>query len=984
MLARFLCRSLICGSGISMAVDFRLLGDIEIWAGERVIDVGPARRRYVLGVLLADANRVVPVGQLVERVWGERRLPANPAGALQTYISLLRQATGPAGNVTIARQAPGYKAIVSAETIDLHRFRNLIGRARAASDDDGTASALTEALGLWRGESFAGLDTPWANTIRATLALQRRAARLNLTEIQLRRGQHAALLTELADQASDHPLDEHVAGQLMLALYRSGRQSDALGHYEHTRRRLAQERGTDPGPPLRELHQRILTADATLAVPDQPAASISARTGRTVTPRQLPAPPGFFTGRAGELDRLTAMLDEQVPYGRLPAGPMADELEEPGGTVVISAIGGSGGIGKTWLALHWAHRHLGRFPDGQLWVNLRGFDPAGAPRPAAAAVRGFLDALGVDPEVVPPDPEAQIGLYRSLMAGKRMLVVLDNARDSSQVIPLLPGGSSCTVLITSRQRLTGLVTGHGARTLDLDVLAEDQARELLARYVGGRRLAAEPDAAAALLSGCAGLPLAISVVAARATAHPDFPLAVLAAELRETATRLDALETGDLTASVRAVLSCSYQALQAQPAAVFGQLGLAPGPDIGLSAAASLTLLSPERARAVLRELESASLVQEHVPGRYLMHDLVRLYAAEQASRDQGADARTATLRRVTDFYLRTAGAADRVLSPHATRRQGPGPDRARGEAVGRAPVPGPAPGPADEREAMAWFAAEHSCLLASQRLALAQGWHGQAWQLALALNTFHRRGGHFREWIETWQTGLTAAENLDRPAATSTALGFLGFACAHAGRPGEGFEHLSRALSLAGRAGDEYRQAHVHIFLCAAWSMREDHRQALHHATSALALFQALGDRVWEADALSSAGTCQAGLGQLGEARASCEAALALHRQHRFREGEARTLDSLGYIAHQAGHYSRALDYYAEALALHRDLGNTYRQPDAQAGLAAAHAARGEHDEARRAWQQALEQCHAQHRPAEAATIARQLDALAAAAHGG
>jgi tetratricopeptide (TPR) repeat protein len=246
-----------------------------------------------------------------------------------------------------------------------------------------------------------------------------------------------------------------------------------------------------------------------------------------------------------------------------------------------------------------------------------------------------------------------------------------------------------------------------------------------------------------------------------------------------------------------------------------------------------------------------------------------------------------------------------------------------------------------------------------------------------MALNTFHRRGGHFSDWIETWQAGLAAAGHLRRPAAQSMARGFLGFACAHAGRHAEALDHLSRALSLAEQAGDLARQAHLHIFLSAAWSMREDHRQALSHATSARSLFQAVGDRMWEADALSSAGTSQAHLGHLSEARASCEAALELHQRHRFREGEARTLGSLGYIAQREGRYARAVDYYAQALALHRDLGNTYRQPDMQAGLAAAHAARGEHDQARRAWQQALELCQAQHRAPEAASIQRQLDAL-------
>jgi DNA-binding SARP family transcriptional activator len=898
-----------------VTVEFRLLGDIEVRAGERVIDVGHARRRCVLAVLLTDANRVVPSGQLVERVWGERRLPANPAGALQSYISLLRREV----DVTIARQAPGYKAVVRAETIDLHRFRDLIGRARAASDDDGAAAALTEALELWRGEAFAGLDTPWASSIRATLAMQRHAARLDLTDIQLRRGQHAALLTELAVLARDHLLDERVAGQLMLALYRSGRQADAIEHYQRTRRRLAGELGTDPSPPLRELYQQILTADPALAV----RVPVSAR---AVVPRQLPAPPGFFTGRAGELDQLT-------------------ELGESG---VISAIGGSGGIGKTWLALQWAHRHLDRFPDGQLWADLHGFDPAGEPVPAATAVRGFLDALGVEPAAIPADPQA---LYRSLTADKRMLVVLDNARDSGQVIPLLPGGSGCTVLITSRRRLTGLVTGHGARSLDLDVLPDDQARELLARYLGERRLTAEPDAAAGLLACCAGLPLAIAMVAARATAHPGFPLAVLAAELHDAATRLDALETGDLTASVRAVLSCSYRALDPRPAAVFGLLGLAPGPDIGVAAAASLTSLPPGQVQAVLRELESASLLHEHVPGRYRMHDLVRLYAAEQASSVQAGPDRAA-LRRVTDFYAGTARAASRLQAPYGGQ-------------------------PAREAEAMAWFAAEHPCLLAAQQLALAQGWPGPAWKLALALNVFHRRGGHFREWIETWQAGLTAAGQLARPAAEGIALGWLGLACAQAGRPAEALDHLSRALDMAERAGDLARQAHHHIFLSVAWSGREDYRQALSHASSARSLFRALGDPLWEADALSSAGAYQARLGQLGEARASCEAALTLHRQHGFREGEARTLDSLGYIAYHAGRYDEALDHYAQALALHRDLGNTYRQPGTQAELAAAHAARGEHAEARRAWQQALELCRAQHRISDAAGIKQQLDAL-------
>ncbi|MCA1675170.1 MAG: hypothetical protein LC799_24255, partial [Actinobacteria bacterium] len=331
--------------------------------------------------------------------------------------------------------------------------------------------------------------------------------------------------------------------------------------------------------------------------------------GADPVPRQLPGASRLFTGRARELIRLTAVLDTGA---------------EQGATVVISAIGGAGGIGKTTLALHWAHQNMERFPDGQLYVNLRGFDPSGTPMPPAMAVRGFLDALGVEPGAIPVDLDAQAGLYRSLVAGKRMLIVLDNARDTAHVAPLLPGSPTCTVLVTSRQQLAGLVTAHGAWHLALDTLTEVEGRELLTRHLGPDRVAAESEALSYLLERCAGLPLALGIVAARAVAHPRFPLAVLAEELRETAARLDAWDAGELNVNLRAVFSCSYDALAAEAAEVFRLLGIAPGPDISLAAVASLTAQSITRARALLRDLEAAYLVQQHAPGRYRMHDLIR------------------------------------------------------------------------------------------------------------------------------------------------------------------------------------------------------------------------------------------------------------------------------------------------------------------------------------------------------------------------
>jgi DNA-binding SARP family transcriptional activator len=588
-----------------MTVEFRVLGQIEVLADGRTVNVGHARQRSVLAVLLVEANRVVAVDQLIERLWGTAPAPKDPRSVLRTYVWHLRRALAAVGdNVTLLRHAPGYKLIVDSQQVDLHRFRGLLTRAATANDNQ-AATLIEQALGLWHGEPFAGLDTPWISATRQNLLLRRQMARLDLTDIHLRHGRHTALLAELTDHAAEHPLDERIAGQLMLALHRSGRPAEALTEYQRVRKRLVDELGVDPGSALQQLHQQILTANTTAAA---------------VIPRQLPAAPRPFTGRTHELARLSAALDQQ-----------ADRR----GTPPIAAISGAGGIGKTWLALHWAHQNLDRFPNGQLYVNLCGFDPFRQPMPAETAVRGFLDALGVVPTRIPADLDAQVGRYRSLLADKRILIVADNVRDTAQVIPLLPGSPTCTVLVTSRHRLTSLITGHGAVPMDLDMLGEDESQRLLVRKLGHDRVTAEPNTLAVLLECCAGLPLALSIVAARALIHPDLPLAVLADELRDTSTRLDALTSGDLRANVYAAISWSYDALGPAAARALCLIALAPGPDIGLSAVTSLLACSTSAARRLLRDLEDASLLQQHTPGRYRMHDLVRLYATIRAEHDQ-------------------------------------------------------------------------------------------------------------------------------------------------------------------------------------------------------------------------------------------------------------------------------------------------------------------------------------------------------------
>jgi DNA-binding SARP family transcriptional activator len=616
-----------------VAVEFRVLGQIEALVNGQALEVGHARQQSVLAVLLIEANCVVAVDQLVDRIWDTAPAPKDPRSVLRTYLWRLRRALAVAGGIALVRHAPGYKLVVEERHVDVHRFRGLLAQAKTASDDDQAAALIEQALGLWRGEPFAGLDFPWVNNTRQNLLLLRQTACLDLNDIHLRQGRHASLLAGLMGQAAEHSLDERIAGQLMLALYRSGRQADALGHYQRIRRQLADELGADPGHGLQELHQRILNADPALAAPVSNLAA--SQTRPAMVPHQLPAAPRLFAGRERDLGKLTRMLNEQA---------------DSGNAMTIFAICGAAGIGKTWLALQWAHQHADRFPDGQLYIDLRGIGRSGKPMTPQSAVRGFLDALGVAALAVPAGLNAQVGLYRSLLADKRMLIVLDNARHPWQVAPLLPGSPTCTTLVTSRRRLTGLVTGHGAVPVDLGPLDDDEARNLLIRHFGKDRAWAEPDAVSALVEYCAGLPLALSIMAARAMTHPGLPLTALADELRDASTRLDALETADMTASLRTSLSWSYDALAPAAARALCLLALAPGPDIGLPAAATLFAQPIATTRALLRGLDHASLLQEHTAGRYRMHDLVRLYARDRAAHDHTTPGEGAALRRVMDF----------------------------------------------------------------------------------------------------------------------------------------------------------------------------------------------------------------------------------------------------------------------------------------------------------------------------------------------
>jgi DNA-binding SARP family transcriptional activator/tetratricopeptide (TPR) repeat protein len=918
-----------------MAVEFRLLGDIEVSVGDQLIPIGYAQLRCVLVALLIDANRTVPVEKIVDRVWGDRPIPHRPRGAVQHDMTLLRRALRAAPDVRIAWRTTGYQLTVDPEAVDVHRFRALIDQARATADDGRAAELFGQALALWRGDPFADLDTPWINTLRATLTQQYQSAQLDLTDIRLRGGQHAGLLAELTERVEQQPLDERLNGQYLLTLYRNGRAARALEHYRRLRRRMVEELGIEPSPPLQRLHHQILTADPVLSVAATPAAP------RPVVPRQLPSAPRLFTGRGRELAQLTETLDPQRE-------------------TTICSIGGIGGIGKTWLALHWAHQRLDQFPDGQLHVNLRGFDPSGEPMAPSAAMRGFLDALGVNPATIPADPQAQLGLYRSLLAGRRMLILLDNARDSDQVIPLLPGSPTCTVLVTSRRSLAGLSTAHGASALTLDVLPEPDAHRLIARHLGERRLAAEPHAVTELLSHCAGLPLALGIVAARATSRPDFPLAMLAEELHDHTDRLDALDTGDTSTNLRAVFSWSHQALRAEAAAVFRLLALAPGPDISLPAAASLTGLPIAQVRTLLRDLGYSHLIGQHRPGRYRMHDLIRVYATNQTR--QGP-AETTALRRLVDFYLHTASAAERLLGSY------------RPPNLVDLPEPGCQPHlPSDEASALAWFTAEHPNLLAAQRMALEHGWYTQVWQLAWALDIYHYRQGRLADGLTVWQAAQAAAAQLGDHATQTLALRRIGYACARVGRHDEAHRHLRQALRLAERTNDLPAQAHTHYILAQALAQQGNDAEALEHATHTLRLYRDLDMPARQARALDLAGRCLTTIGDHDQARRHCETALDLFRRHHDRDGEASTLDNLGYIAHREGQHDRAQTYYRQALVLLRELGNTHQEADTLERLGLTQQRLGNLTQAHATWRQALTLYRTQDRTTDAQRVSQLL----------
>jgi DNA-binding SARP family transcriptional activator/tetratricopeptide (TPR) repeat protein len=975
-----------------------VLGPVTAWYGQDELHVGQPRQQAVLAILAMRANRVISRGELVDAVWGQDP-PASAEGGIYTYVAGLRRIIEPGrslrgpGRVLVSTGA-GYVLHLVPGQPDAVAFEQQLARARQRRKNGeltGAVTALEGALGLWRGVAFAGVPGPFAEAERARLAELRSTAAEERADVLLALGRHSEIVPDLTAMVADHPLRERMRGLLMIALYRCGRPADALRVFADGRRVLADELGIDPGSDLSRIHQQVLTSDPALSLRGGPnprpghrqqagpygaaAAGRARRQGATPGPRgsdgssldapqagsgpgtgsgpggtlswaggspgapvgrgfpvpaQLPLDAQGFSGRQDELATLHAMLP--------PATPAA--ADQPVPVVIVS---GTAGVGKTALAVHFGRQVAKRFPDGQLYVNLRGPDPGTAPVEAGEALRFFLDAFGVPPYRIVASAEERAALYRSLVDGKRMLIVLDNASNAAQVRPLLPGSPGCLVVVTSRNQMAGLVAAEGAALVTLDVLSRDEAYEMLARRLGRERVAAEPEAADEIIGACARLPLALSIAVGRAAGRAKRPLAELAAELRDARSRLDALEEGDPATDVRAVLSWSYDQLSPSAARMFRLLGLHPGPDISLSAAASLAGISRAEAGTALRELTRTHMVAERLPGRFTFHDLLRVYAAEQAERHDSAADRDAAMHRVLDHYLHTAASASQRFSP------------SRSPLRLAAPEPGVLPADlADKDQALAWFDAEVRVLLALISYAGDHGFDTYAWQISWTLGPYFSRLGRWRDYVATQQIALAAARRLD----DTLALAHTHFLLGHAQAQMDDYEgadpNVRKALDLFRELGDRANEAVVLNGLSAMLEKQGHYDQALAVALDALRMLKAVGHWWTQANLENGVGWLYAHLGQYDEALTHCQRALGLHRESGHRGGVADTLDSLGLIYLRLGDLAQARACYQQAIDAYREIGAPFGEGNSLAGLGDVLLREGQPDAARATFLQA------------------------------
>ncbi|WP_422771086.1 AfsR/SARP family transcriptional regulator [Plantactinospora sp. WMMC1484] len=948
---------------------FTLLGPVTARRGRVEVDLGSPQQRAVLAVLLLQPGLQVPIQHLVNALW-EADAPRSAEATVRTYVYRLRRALAAGGEQRhlIRSVGAGYAIDVLPDELDLATFRRLMAsaeEARRAPDLAGAADLLRRGLALWNGQPLAGLPGRHTEANRSNLGRLRLTALEALLAIEIDLGAYVSAADQLASLVAEHPLDERFRRLLMLVLYRSGQQAEALGVYQEARDVLAAELGVDPGPQLQALHLQILRADpvpapavprpavprpAVPAVPAPPARPPAeqrapaeqgalaeeeplARTvpvSAVVTPAQLPADLPDFTGRGAELAELDALLPAE---GRVSPA------------MIITTIHGMAGTGKTALAVHWAHRIARRFPDGQIYLNLRGFHPSGTAMEPLEALRAVFDALGVGLGQLPVGLDAQAARYRSLLAGRRLLIVLDNARDADQVRPLLPGAPGCLVIVTSRYQLSSLVTIEHARPVALDVLADGDARRYLTGRLGRRAGTATRHDIDAIVGRCGRLPLALSIVAARTVLNPQWSVAAVADQLGADHGTLDSFADIDPAIDLGSIFSWSYERLSPPAARTLRLLALHPGPDTTLAAVASLAGVPVRQARGLAEELVQASLTREHGAGRYLLHDLVRAYAGEIGHRHDPEGERCAGLGRMLDHYIHTAHQAVRLLGPQWELD----------------PLPPPPDGVAlahlrDADSARGWLAAEHHALVAAVQLAAEHSLDAQVWRLAATLSDIFQRHGHWRDQVTVQLLALRAGRRLGDLDVQAAAQRSLGSAYARLDRPEEARASLAEALVLFDGLGDRRNQGRTHRILAYLHGQEGGYELALRESRRAMELYRISEDRAGTASALNDCGWCHAMLGNHHEALAACRRALRLFQEMGNADGEASTWDSLGFINASLGDRPAAVDAYHRALEIFRRRGDRYNEAETLAHLGDCHHAAGDASAAVGVWRQALE----------------------------
>jgi len=763
-----------------------LLGPLEASVDGTPMYLGPPTRRAVLALLLMEPGVLVHRDTIIDVLWGDSP-PRTAVGLVQAHVSRIRRLLNPHnrfGDGVVDWLGGAYRLNLLDTEVDLLAFRNLATRAaalRAGGEHLAALECYEHAMDLCRGEPLAYVDVLCSHPGITALRQELTEVLLRYAEVACELGRHNSVLPRLRALADAEPLNEAAHAHLVIALAGSGRQAAAIGAYEHVRSSLDRELGICPGEELTEAYVRVLRQDIRAGsregADDRPRAR--AASSVDLVPRQLPSAPRHVTGRAAELAALSDLLEENL-------------RQESG--VVVASLTGMAGIGKTALAVHWAHQVADRFPDGQLFVNLRGSGPSGTPLTPTDAVRGFLTALGVSPARIPADADGQTALYRSLLADRRVLIVLDNALDAEQVRPFLPGSPGCLVVVTSRNRLTGLAAADGAHLMRLGVLTDAESRDLLAMNMNldPRRATAEPVAVNELIALCGGLPLALCDAAARAVARPSLPLAALAAEMRDARRRLDALETGEAATSVRMVFSWSRAKLGTSASRMFRLLGIHPGPDITDSVAASLTGLPPDQAYLALAELCDEHLITEYAPGRYVCHDLLRSYAVEEAmTRESEAD-RHAAVCRVLNHYLQAAQVASSFLCPYQVKvaRTRPQPGVLLEE------IEGPA-------QAAKWFEDEQQVLLDMINRAAESGYAPYAWELLWVAGWYFQDQVSWQRLAAVQESALAVAARLGDLGGLATAHQHLGWLQLLLSDIASAQHHLDEAIKLAGQLGD-------------------------------------------------------------------------------------------------------------------------------------------------------------------------------------